>query len=52
MPKTLFGETVTIKLTNGAQVIGMKNTTPSNIIATNIVTTNGIVHVIDQVLLP
>ena len=52
MPATVNGEKVTISLTSGAQVKGMGNTTPSNIIATDIVTTNGVIHVIDQVLLP
>jgi len=51
-PATVNGETVTILLTNGPQVKGQSNSTPSNIIATDILTTNGVVHVIDQVLLP
>jgi uncharacterized surface protein with fasciclin (FAS1) repeats len=51
-PATVNGEMVTISLTSGAQVKGKSNSTPSNIIATDIVTTNGVVHVIDQVLLP
>ena len=49
---TVNGETVTILLNNGPQVKGQHNPSPSNIIATDIVTTNGVVHVIDQVLLP
>jgi len=51
-PATVNGETVKIMLGSGAQVKGNGNTSPSNIILTNIVTTNGVVHVIDQVLLP
>ncbi len=51
-PTTLNGQTVSISLTNGAQVKGNKNSAASNIVATDIVTTNGVVHVIDQVLLP
>ncbi|HVU94858.1 MAG TPA: fasciclin domain-containing protein [Puia sp.] len=51
-PATLNGETVRILLGKNAQVKGMGNTTPSNITATNIVSTNGVVHLIDQVLLP
>lgn len=51
-PATVNGETVTITLTHGPQVQGISNATPSNIVATDIVTTNGVVHVIDQVLLP
>jgi uncharacterized surface protein with fasciclin (FAS1) repeats len=51
-PTTVNGETVTISLTNGAQVKGKSNSTASNIIATDIVTTNGVVHLIDQILLP
>ena len=52
MPATVNGETVTILLTAGPQVKGKSNKTPSNIIDANIVATNGVVHVIDQVLLP
>jgi len=52
MPATVNGETVTISLSGGATVKGKSNSTASNIIATDIVTTNGVVNVIDQVLLP
>ncbi|HRH48159.1 MAG TPA: fasciclin domain-containing protein [Panacibacter sp.] len=51
-PATLNGETVTINLGTGATVTGVGNTTASKIKATNIVATNGVIHVIDQVLLP
>jgi uncharacterized surface protein with fasciclin (FAS1) repeats len=51
-PTTLNGEKLTITLTNGPKVKGNSNTTASKIIATDIVSTNGVVHVIDQVLLP
>jgi uncharacterized surface protein with fasciclin (FAS1) repeats len=51
-PATLNGGTVTIGLTQGATVKGNSNTSPSKIIGTNIVATNGVIHVIDQVLLP
>ncbi|KAA9040815.1 fasciclin domain-containing protein [Ginsengibacter hankyongi] len=51
-PATVNGGKVTITLTSGAKVKGNGNATPSNIIATDIVTTNGVIHVIDQVLLP
>jgi uncharacterized surface protein with fasciclin (FAS1) repeats len=51
-PATVNGETVHILLNNGAQVKGNSDKTPSNITVTNIVATNGVVHVIDQVLLP
>ena len=51
-PATVNGEKVTISLTSGAQVKGNGNAAPSNITATDIVTTNGVIHVIDQVLLP
>jgi uncharacterized surface protein with fasciclin (FAS1) repeats len=43
---------VTIDLTNGATVKGVGNTTASKITATNIMATNGVIHVIDRVLLP
>jgi uncharacterized surface protein with fasciclin (FAS1) repeats len=52
MPATLNGGTVTISLSGGAKVRGRANTSASNIIAADIITTNGVVHVIDQVLLP
>ncbi|MCK7556793.1 fasciclin domain-containing protein [Chitinophaga sedimenti] len=51
-PATLNGGTVAITLTGGAKVKGNKNTTASNVTAANMVTTNGVIHVIDQVLLP
>jgi uncharacterized surface protein with fasciclin (FAS1) repeats len=52
-PTTLNGGKVTIKLTSGAQVLGVGNgTNASNITATNIMASNGVIHVIDRVLLP
>ncbi len=51
-PATANGATVTIGLTGGATVKGKTNTTASNIIGTNIMARNGVVHVIDKVLLP
>ncbi len=51
-PATLNGANVLIQLNGGAQVKGTSNLAPSNITATDIVTTNGVIHVIDQVLLP
>jgi uncharacterized surface protein with fasciclin (FAS1) repeats len=54
MPATLAGgATVTIGVSaSGASVKGTSNTTASNITKANIVATNGVIHVIDQVLLP
>ncbi|MFC3159685.1 Uncaracterized surface protein containing fasciclin (FAS1) repeats [Chryseobacterium arachidis] len=52
MPTTINGAKVTISLTGGAKVKGNGNTTASNITAKDMVVTNGVVHVIDQVLLP
>jgi uncharacterized surface protein with fasciclin (FAS1) repeats len=51
-PTTAQGGKVTIKLAGGAKVRGASNTADSNITITDIVTTNGVVHVIDRVLLP
>ncbi|MFT3705227.1 MAG: fasciclin domain-containing protein [Agriterribacter sp.] len=53
MVPTLNGAKVTIKLSNNkALVKGNGNTTASTITSTDLVATNGVVHVIDQVLLP
>jgi len=51
-PATLNGANVTISLTGGAKVKGVNNPTASNISPANIITTNGVIHAIDQVLLP
>lgn len=52
-PATVNGGTVRITLTGGAKVTGNGNgNTASNIALANIITTNGVVHVIDRVLLP
>jgi uncharacterized surface protein with fasciclin (FAS1) repeats len=52
MPATINGEKLTFSLTGGASVKGKSNATMSKIIAVNVLATNGVVHVIDQVLLP
>ena len=52
MPATANGEKLTFSLDGGATVKGKSNATASNIIAVNVLGTNGVVHVIDQVLLP
>ncbi|HEX7366254.1 MAG TPA: fasciclin domain-containing protein [Pelobium sp.] len=52
MPTTVNGGKLSISLTGGAKVKGAGNSTAANITATDIVTTNGVVHVIDQVLKP
>lgn len=49
---TLNGGTLKISLANGASVKGNSNTTASKITGVNIMATNGVVHVIDRVLLP
>lgn len=49
--KTVEGREVTISATNGT-VQGTFNSTASKITAANVVATNGVVHVIDAVLLP
>jgi uncharacterized surface protein with fasciclin (FAS1) repeats len=52
-PATANGATVTIGVTgSGATVRGRTNTAASNIIGANIMARNGVVHVIDRVLLP
>lgn len=52
-PATANGGTVTIALTgSGATVKGKNSATASNIVAANIMARNGVIHVIDKVLLP
>ncbi len=51
-PATAGGGKVTITLSGGARVKGNGNSSASNIVATDIVTSNGVIHVIDSVLLP
>jgi len=51
-PATVNGGALSITLSGGAKVKGNKNTTASVISPANMVTTNGVIHVIDQVLMP
>lgn len=51
-PTTAGGGQVTITLAGGAKVQGASNDDPSAITAADIVADNGVIHVIDQVLLP
>lgn len=48
----LNGENTTINLDGGPTIKGVGNADSSNIVKTNIVTANGVIHVIDKVLLP
>lgn len=52
MPTMLLSGSTTITLTGGPKIKGNGNGSPSNITATDILTTNGVIHVIDKVLLP
>lgn len=52
MPSMLLSGKTTITLAGGAKIKGNGNTTAANIIQTDIVSTNGVIHVIDNVLLP
>lgn len=51
-PATVNGANVTITLNGGAKVKGAKNANAASISPADLVTTNGVIHVIDQVLLP
>jgi uncharacterized surface protein with fasciclin (FAS1) repeats len=52
-PLAMFaGGNTTVALSSIATIKGNGNTTPSTIIGTNVMATNGVVHVIDRVLLP
>jgi uncharacterized surface protein with fasciclin (FAS1) repeats len=51
-PAMFAGGNTTITLTGGPQIKGNGNSTASNIVKTDLVATNGVIHVIDQVLLP
>lgn len=52
-PATLQGGTLTVSLTGGAKVTGNGNSgNASNITAANIMAKNGVIHVIDRVLIP
>jgi uncharacterized surface protein with fasciclin (FAS1) repeats len=52
-PGTLFGANkLTITLTGGAKVKGNGNATAANITGVDVMATNGVIHVIDKVLLP
>ena len=52
MPDMFLGGTTTITLNGGAKIKGAGNASASNIVKTDIVSTNGVIHVIDGVLLP
>ncbi len=52
MLNTLNGEKITVKLSGKAMLKGKSNTSESTITGLNMLATNGVVHVIDQVLLP
>jgi uncharacterized surface protein with fasciclin (FAS1) repeats len=51
-PTMLLSGKTTITLSGGAKIKGNGNSMASNITATDIICTNGIIHVIDRVLLP
>jgi len=51
-PATLLGNTIGITLAGGPKVKGSGNPAAANIAATDILGINGVIHVIDRVLLP
>ncbi len=52
MLNTLNGEKITVKLSGKAMLKGKSNTSESTITGLNMLAINGVVHVIDQILLP
>lgn len=52
IPTANTGKAITVGLINGATVKGIGNAQASKIVATNLMATNGVIHVIDSVLLP
>lgn len=52
VPTLLSGKSLSISLANGPMVKGSGNNMGSNIALTDLLARNGVVHVIDQVLLP
>lgn len=50
--QTLAGGTVRVNINNGVTVTGKGNSNPSNVVLANINAENGVIHVIDRVLLP
>ena len=50
--KTAGGGNVTVDVSNGVTVKGKTNTQASKVVMADILATNGVVHVIDRVLLP
>ncbi len=51
-PAMFAGGTTTITLSGGPKIKGNSNAAASNIVKTDIVSTNGVIHVVDAVLLP
>ena len=51
MPTTVQGETITINTTNGVTITD-QNARVTNIIATDVTGSNGVIHVLDNVILP
>jgi len=51
-PATLNGETLAVNLVGGATIKGNGNKTAANLVQTNILAFNAVVHVVDQVLIP
>lgn len=49
---TISGETIRVETEGGISITGKGNAAPSNVIMSDITADNGVVHVIDRVLLP
>lgn len=49
---TVSTKTIKVDVNNGVKITGNKNTAPATLTQTNLLATNGVIHIIDRVLMP